>query len=133
MGSFRTMSSEAAREHREKYRAVQTEVLDLLDGWYECRALHLLDNLGPCTKQVLLDLDVLSARLSSGTVVESILSDLHDQYEQLSAEFSDDQLKNLVQDCAREFDQEHKEYLLDDLVKNWGVNFNGDLYVRELK
>lgn len=134
MGSIRTIRSEAASERREKYRAVRKEILSLLDDWYEDIVLRLLEE-GPRTKQVLLDIDILSARFGEGTPVgESILEHLHDQHEHVSAEFSDDQLKNLVQDClTKYFNQQYKQHLLEDLMNFWDVIFNGDLCVLEEK
>jgi hypothetical protein len=134
MGSLRSIRSEAAREHRQKYRAVREKVLSLLGEWYEDLVLRLLEQ-GPCAKQKLLDIDILSARFGEGTtVMESILEHLLDQHEHLGAEFSNDELENLVQDClTKYFDQQYKEHLLEDLMQFWGVSFNGDLCALEEK
>jgi hypothetical protein len=130
MGSLRNIRSEAAREYREKYGAVWEEVLTELEDWYEYLALHLLEK-GPRTKQELLDIDILSARIGSETFLEYLRSDRYNLDDHPSAEFSDDDMKNLVQDCLeREFGKEYKEYILEDLV-NHGVRLNGDLYVYE--
>lgn len=130
MGSLREIRLEAAREYREKYGAVWEEVLSELADWYEYLVLRLLEQ-RPRTKQELLDMDFLSARIGSETFLEYLRSDRYNLADHPSAQFSDDELRNVMQDClAKEFGQAYKEYIFEDLV-NHGVRLNGDLYVYE--